>query len=163
MALDLILLSALLAAALWTVMSTRLMRAIVGLAFTSVVLSVIIYRLNAPLAAVFELSVCAGLIPVIFLTTISFTARLSKEGAAKRRRERFAQFLYLPFIIIVAGLFLGRYLNLHPLNLPSSLAVQTEDVRSLLWNFRHLDLFGQVIVLLAGVFGVAVLFKEQKK
>jgi len=38
-----------------------------------------------------------------------------------------------------------------------------QDVRNVLWNVRHLDLLGQIIVLLAGAFSVVVFFKEEKK
>ena len=37
------------------------------------------------------------------------------------------------------------------------------DVRDVLWNSRQLDIFGQIVVLLAGVFGIVLLFKETKK
>ena len=37
------------------------------------------------------------------------------------------------------------------------------DVRTVLWNSRQLDLFGQILILLAGVFGVLVLFKREGK
>ena len=37
------------------------------------------------------------------------------------------------------------------------------DVRTVLWNVRQLDLFGQILILLAGVFGVLVLFKREEK
>ncbi|MCX5668965.1 MAG: hypothetical protein NTX89_02430, partial [Candidatus Omnitrophica bacterium] len=109
MTLDLILLSALLLSVIWTVMTVRLVRSVVGLALTSAILAVIIYRLNSPLAAVFELSVCSGLISVIFITTVSFTQRISKEKFLIRRRERLLRFLYLPLIIIVVGLLLVKY------------------------------------------------------
>lgn len=161
MALNLILLSGLLLAAIWTVMTIRLIRSIVGLALTSAILSVIMYRLNSPLAAVFELSVCSGLISVIFITTVSFTQRVSKERLLIRRRERLKRFLYLPFIIIVAGLLLMEYLKIPQFELP--LPVTEPGVRGVLWNLRHLDLLGQVIILLAGVFGVVILFKETDK
>jgi NADH-quinone oxidoreductase subunit J len=161
MILDFILLSGLLLAAFWAVMTVRLIRSIVGLALTSVMLSVIMYRLNCPLAAVFELSVCAGLIPVIFIITVSFTATVSKEQLPARRKERFMKFWYLPFIVIVAGLLLSQYLNIPKIELP--LPIYVQNVRNVLWNMRSLDLLGQIIVLLAGAFGVAVLFKESKK
>lgn len=161
MALDLILLSALLLSAIWTVMTVRLVRSVVGLALTSAILAVIIYRLNSPIAAVFELSVCSGLISVIFITTVSFTQRISKERFIIRRRERLLRFLYLPFIIIVVGLLLVRYLKIPQFGLP--LPVQATDVRLVLWNMRHLDLLGQVIILIAGVFGVVIFFKEPDK
>jgi NADH-quinone oxidoreductase subunit J len=161
MALDLILLLSLLLAAIWTVMTIRLIRSIVGLALTSAILSVIMYRLNSPLAAVFELSVCSGLISVIFITTVSFTQRITKERLLIRRRERLARFLYLPFIIVVVGLLLFQYFKIPQFELP--VPVKGPDVRAVLWNLRHLDLLGQAIILLAGVLGVVILFKEVDK
>lgn len=158
---DLFLLSGLLLAALWTVMTVRLIRAVVGLALTSAILSAIMYRLASPLAAVFELSVCSGLISVIFITTVSFTQRVSKERLRVRRRERFIKFGYLPLIVIAFGLFLWRYLKIPRIDAP--LEARALDVRHVLWNLRHLDLLGQVIILLVGVFGVIVLFKEAKE
>jgi len=142
-------------------MTVRLVHAVVGLALTSAILAVIIYRLNSPLAAVFELSVCSGLISVIFITTVSFTQRISKERFIIRRRERLLRFLYLPFIIIVAGWLLIKYLRIPQFSLPSAASVT--DARLVLWHLRHLDLLGQVIILIAGVFGVVVFFKETNK
>ena len=163
MIINLILLFGLILAALWTVMTVRLIRSIVGLALTSAILSVVMYRLHSPLAAVFELSVCSGLISVIFVTTVSFTQRMSKEDLLIRRKERFLKYWYLPIILIVAGLLLSRYLLTPQFTLISLEPVKGVDVRHLLWNTRHLDLLGQVVMLLAGALGVVVLFKESKK
>ena len=66
MKLDLILLGGMLLCCLWAVMARGLLRAAIALATTSVVLAIIMFRLDSPLAAVFELSVCAGLITVVF-------------------------------------------------------------------------------------------------
>jgi len=142
-------------------MTIRLVHSVVGLALTSAILAVIMYRLNSPLAAVFELSVCSGLISVIFITTVSFTQRISKERFIVRRRERLLRFLYLPFIIIIVGLLLVRYLKIPQFSLPC--LAQVTDVRLVLWNMRHLDLLGQAIIIIAGVFGVVVFFKEPNK
>jgi len=49
--------------------------AAISLAALSAVLAIIFYRLNSPYAAVIELSVCAGLITALFVTTISLTRR----------------------------------------------------------------------------------------
>ncbi len=161
MLINLILLFALVLAALWTVTTPRLIRAIVGLAITSAILSVIMYQLSSPLAAVFELSVCSGLISVIFVVTISFTRRVSKEELLVRRKQKIIKYWYLPVILIAAGLLLNHYLlaNLNSSVLPA----QEGDVRNLIWNSRHLDLFGQAVILLVGALGVVVLFKEPKK
>jgi NADH-quinone oxidoreductase subunit J len=159
--LDKILFIMLLGAAVWTVMTTRLMKSIMGLAVTSVMVSVILFRLKSPLAAVFELSVCAGLISVIFITAVSFTERLGKAAFQIRRRERFQKFQYLFLVLAIAALALwGVRIPLH-FELPAAPAVT--DTRVVLWNLRPLDLFGQIVVLLAGAFGVIVFFKERNK
>ena len=159
MILDLVLVGALVLAALWAVMTTRLIRSVVGLALTSAILSIVLFRLDSPFAAVFELSVCSGLISVIFITTVSFTARVSKEKLAIRHRERIVKYWYLPVVLTAAALFLIRHLNVPVL---AALPPEPGDVRNLLWNVRHLDILGQVVILLAGVFGVVVFFKETK-
>jgi NADH-quinone oxidoreductase subunit J len=161
MMINIVLLSGLVCAALWTVMTVRLIRSVVGLALTSAILSAVMFRLSSPLAAVFELSVCAGLIPVIFITTVSFTQRVSNERLRIRIRERFVKFWYLPLLVVVIGALLVRYLKIPACGMP--VPPQETDVRVVLWNLRHLDLIGQAIILLAGVLGVVVLFKEPQK
>ena len=161
MEINLVLLVCLLLASLWTVMTVRLVRAVFALAVTSAILSIILFRLNAPLAAVFELSVCAGLISVIFVATVSFTQRVSQERLVIRKKERFLKFWPLPIIIVTAAIFLYSYTK--PLSLPVLPVSQNNDVRYVLWNQRHLDLLGQIIALLIAAVGVVVLFKERKK
>ncbi len=156
-----VLLICLLLASLWTVMTVRLVRAVVGLGLTSAILSIIMFRLDSPLAAVFELSVCAGLISVIFVTTVSFTQRLTQDRLRMRKKERLAKFWLLPFIIVIVAVLLYNYTK--PANFARPPAAQNEDVRYILWNKRHLDLLGQIAALLVAAVGVVVLFKEQKK
>jgi NADH-quinone oxidoreductase subunit J len=145
-------------AAAWTVMTVRLLRAVIGLALTSVILTIIMFKLNSPLAAVFELSVCAGLISAIFISCISLTQRLTDEQAAARQKERFSKFWLLPVILVIAGITLYQ---VHiPLGFHLQAAPVESDVRNIIWNLRHLDLLGQIVILLAGAFGVVVLFKD---
>jgi NADH-quinone oxidoreductase subunit J len=156
--LDVTLLVALLLAALFTVMSVRLIRSVIGLAVTSVLLTVIMFRLNAPLAAVFELSVCAGLIPAIFISTIGLTARTAPDDLAALRRAKIKRYWPLPVILVIVTVALTRVVLPH---VPESL-VATGTVQEILWNHRQIDLIGQVVVLLAGALGVVVLVKERK-
>ncbi|MCX5697115.1 MAG: NADH-quinone oxidoreductase subunit J [Candidatus Omnitrophica bacterium] len=161
MQLDWFIIFSLVTASLWTVMTRSLLRSGIGLALTSVILAIFMFRLNSPLAAVFELSVCAGLISVLFISTISLTHPLSAQEKIQHMWVRLARFWFLPLLVIVlvVGLLLMR--SRPQIHMP--LAQDLKDARVVLWNFRQIDLLGQAIVLLAGVFGVVVLFKERQK
>jgi NADH-quinone oxidoreductase subunit J len=158
MTVNIILGVALVLVALWTVMTARLLRSVIGLALTSVILTIIMFKLNSPLAAVFELSVCAGLISAIFISCIGLTQRLSDVQFAERQKERLSKFWLLPVILVLTGVALYQ---LHiPLDFHLQAAPTENDVRIILWNLRHLDLVGQIVILLAGAFGVVALFKD---
>lgn len=161
---DIVLILLLLVISVGTVITIRLLRAAVGLALVSALLTIVMYRMGAPVAAVFELSVCAGLILVIFISTISLTQRLTPDRIIQVERETLRRFWFLPIIIVVIAVFLSQ------VNLPVGDAAATVakaapspmGVREVLWNLRHMDLIGQVVILLAGAFGVLILFKRGK-
>lgn len=151
------LLVALVLAALWTVQS-HIVRAAIGLAVVSVVLTALMFQMGAPLAAVFELSVCAGLITAVFVSTISLTRRLTPEQSARCRARRSKAFHPA---IVVAGcvgalLWIGSYV----LDVAPAAAEASGTVREVLWGARRLDLVGQIVVLFVGVYGVVILFKD---
>lgn len=156
MTIDVVLLALLLAAVLGTVMAGRLLRAAIGLALSSAVLSVLLFRLDAPMAAAFELSVCAGLIPALFLSAISMTQQ-NPLGASKGARSlRKLFFVALPVLMILAGLAVV-FVHRSPAFVPPA---ESADVRLVLWGARHLDLLGQILILLGGTFGVVILVRE---
>jgi len=159
MTIDMILLAAFVIGAVWTMMATRLLYSVVALAFTSAILTILMFRLDSPLAAVFELSVCAGLVSAVFISTISLTKRVSPEELVVRRKERLSLFWLLPIMVILAGIALSQVHLPIDFNLPQP---KNNDVRIILWNLRHLDLLGQIVILLGGAFGVVTLFKEWK-
>ena len=160
MNLNLIIILALVISALWTAMTTRLLRSAVGLAITSAILSILIFRLASPIAAVFELSVCAGLIFAIFIISITVTQRVSPEEFIVRKKERLLKFWPLPIIVIAAAIILTQVHFQTTFNLPAQ--TEVNNVKIILWNLRHLDLLGQIVILLTGAFGVVILFKEWK-
>lgn len=161
MQINLIILIVLTVAALWTVMTRSLLRCGIGLALTSAILTIIMFRLSSPLAAVFELSVCAGLISVLFISTISLTEASTKEEKLQHMKYRLSRFWYLPFIIVIGGIVLSL-LNIK-LNFQLPMPEAETDVRNVMWNVRQIDLLGQIIILLTGVFGVVIFFKRKTK
>ncbi len=142
-------------------MTRSLLRSAIGLALVSLVLTIIMFRLSSPLAAVFELSVCAGLIPVLFISTISLTYPLSKQEMMEHFKARLRRFWYLPVLVVIVGVILSLLKIKPDITLP--LPESAKDVRDVLWNLRPIYLIGQIIVLLAGAFGVVILFKDSKK
>jgi len=148
-------------AALWAAMTRSLLRSAIGLGLISLILTIIMFRLHSGLAAVFELSVCAGLIPVLFVSSISLTHPLTKEEVLQHMKDRIRRFWYLPFIIVAVGIALSLITVKLSIKLPPPEIVR--DARAVLWNERPLYLAGQIIVLLVGVFSVVILFKESRK
>jgi NADH-quinone oxidoreductase subunit J len=148
-------------AALWASMTTLLLRATIGLALASAMLAVVMYSLGATLAAVLELSVCAGLISVVFVSVISLTQRKPFKEIVKHRIGRLARFWPLPLVLLTGGIALSFVRA--PVQIVLPLPGGDGDVRTVLWTLRQLDLFGQILILLAGVFGVLVLFRKEGK
>jgi len=160
-AVDILLLVLLVLAALWTVMTRSLLRSAIGLAFTSAVLSVLMFQLQSPLAAVFELSVCTGLISVVFIGIISLTQPLTGEQIMRHMKSRLKRFWFLPVILLLVGILLRSIKA--PVDFAPSPLETEKDVRSVLWSIRHLDIIGQIFILLAGSFGVRILFREKEQ
>jgi hypothetical protein len=74
--------------------------------------------------------------------------------------SRLSRFWYLPIILVGLGIFLSFFKLRQDLSMPVLQA--QKDVRVLLWGTRQMDLLGQLLILLAGVFAVIILFKEKK-
>jgi len=161
MAINITVLICLALAALWAVMTRSLLRAAIGLALTSAILTILMFRLDSPVAGVFELSVCSGLISVIFISTISLTHPMTKTQIVQHMKDRLSRFWYLPVVVVIAGIALS--LAHVKINIKIPAPEEVKDARYALWYLRHADLIGQIMMLLAGVFGVVLLFKETKK
>jgi NADH-quinone oxidoreductase subunit J len=153
------LLAALVIAALWTVQTTVL-RAAFGLGIVSALLTALMFEMGAPLAGVFELSICAGLITVILVSTVSLTPPRGRE--AERALEIVRKRRFHPAIILAACVGALIWIGSYQLDVAPAPATG-EDVREVLWGTRRLELVGLMIVLFAGVFAVVVLLKERER
>lgn len=140
-----------------------LVKAAIALALTSALLSVTMFLMGAPLAAVFELSVCAGLITVVFISSISMTRIHTNEELREKRKERRKRFW--PLIAVVVGLFVIMLAMLWPHItelIPIASVTSTDTVQQVIWDKRTTDIVGQVAIILTGVFAVLVFFKEEE-
>ena len=140
-----------------------LLKAAITLALTSALLSLVMFLMGATLAAVFELSVCAGLITVVFISSISMTRIHTSEELREKKKERRKRFL--PLIAVIVGLFAIMLATIWPHItelIPIAAVTPTATVQQVIWDKRTTDLVGQVAIILTGVFAVLVFFKEEE-
>jgi len=130
--------------------------AAVSLAVASIALTLILFAVSAPWAAIFELSVCAGLITVLFVSAVSMIRK--EELFLKEGRLRFA---LLPLLVAVLGLGLwvfGDRLAGALWAIPST--TEKAGIGMLLWGIRIQDLLGQVCMILAGALAIRAFFSK---
>ena len=75
MLIDLVLFISMIGSTVYAIFSHRLLNAAVALGLSSALLATIFFRLQAPFAAGFELSVGAGLISLLFIMAISLARK----------------------------------------------------------------------------------------
>ena len=150
-------------AGIWAVMARNLLKSAISLAIVSVIVTILMFRLNAPLAGVFELSVCTGLITVIFIGAVSITKPMTKEEAILFAQRKLKKYIYLPFLAAFIGIAGMALLKKVPAAISTKVIQDAMGVREILWNVRQLDLFGEIVLLVIGAFGVVMLFKETLK
>ncbi len=159
-----LLLAGLVVSAVACVVIRNLLKASIALSLTSAILAIIMFLLDAPLAAVFELSVCAGLVTVVFISAVSMTRVHSKEELAQRAKARRKRFVWLPVILL--GLLAGVLVVLLPqvsTLVPSGHAPMSAITeQDFFWNKRQADMLGQIVIVLAAVYGVLIFFKEKE-
>ena len=133
-----------------------LLYAAASLAAASVLLSIVLFQFGANIAAAFELSVCAGLITVLFVSTVSLTMDSDQKTEAKLP----AVFL-LPMLALFAGLayFLVHWLAC-ALPTPAT-QVQALTFQEAFWGQRTTDILGQISLVLVGVFGLLAILRAK--
>lgn len=138
----------------------NLLKSAICLGVASIFLAMLFFQMGASYAGVFEISVVAGLITVLFITTIVLTKR---EGGVKERKLTNIFFLLFFVIFIVIDLiimqgFIGK-LSTMPVDLG---IVDKTKFSKVLWSYRTLDLVGQICAIFAGVFSVLALFRNKE-
>lgn len=143
------------------IMFRSILKSAIALAAASAALGIIMFMLGGTWSALFELSVCSGLVTVIFISAISLS-NMDKEELGKVFDDKKRMSL-LPYVLIVCGIIFVVAALSTDIWLPAvkKAAESSVDLREILWNNRQADIWGQIIVLLAGAVAVVVLFKER--
>jgi hypothetical protein len=85
------------------------------------------------------------------------TPETGKEQEAQSR-SWIKSVIYLPFILAAAGI--GVWLLKPSMEIPAAPALSWAEITAQLWA-SPLMIFGLILVVLAGVFGVVVLFRRK--
>jgi len=138
-----------------------MLKSAVALAAASAALGIIMYVLGSVWAALIEISVCSGLVTVIFISAISLSNTDKKE--LEKLYEDKKRMAYLPASLIIGGVILVIIVLSTGSLLPDAvpIAQAADNFREVLWNNRQADIWGQAIVIIAGAVAVTVLFKER--
>jgi len=147
-------------AAVAAVMARELLHSAIMLALVSVGVSLLLFNFQAPWAAVFELSVCAGLITVLFISAVSLIRR--EEGRTPDSRARFYAMPLVMCIMAIAAWFYAVPF-FESLENYARFSERPSSLGAIIWDSRRFDLLGQVSILAAGVFVVNSIFPRRKK
>ena len=135
--------------AVWAVMSRGLLMSAMMLALVSVAVSLAFFSYGAPWAGVFELSVCGGLITVLFIGAVSLIRREDEAHPENRARFHAMPLVLAIFAIAAAAVLPPFFTELSGWIRPGTGGGQ---IGLALWDLRRPDLLGQVLMLAAGVF-----------
>lgn len=125
------------------------------LAFTSALVSWLIYLLGAQILAVIELSVGAGVVTILLVFAINIVGN-EQEVKKPFIPQSVALFIIISAMIMIAGLLLPMD---NPLN---QLAKDPNGLSLALWENRFLDTILQIILIFTCVLGVLSLMEKRE-
>jgi NADH-quinone oxidoreductase subunit J len=133
-----------------------LLKAAISLAVASIFLAIIFFGMGAPYVGVFEISVVAGLITVLFVSTVALT---KGEGDVRESKIPTVIFpIFFIIFIIIDIIIMKKLLDQIPA-MPNP--PEQGSFGQVLWSQRTFDLVGQIAVIFAGVFSVLALFRNR--
>jgi len=147
-----ILAGALVISAFLSIYLERVTHAVISFAIMFILLSGLYFSLNAPFAAIFQLTIGIGTVIVFFL--------LGEMTSPKRRIKQ-------SFRNVVLGIIVAIVLTLPSILVTirseSSMIDESVSFASALWNLRGLDITAQGLIILMISLGVAIAIKRGGK
>ncbi|MBI4802742.1 MAG: hypothetical protein HY796_09505 [Elusimicrobia bacterium] len=145
--------------AIAAVMARSLFLSAIMLALVSVGASLILFDFQAPWAAVFELSACAGFVTALFIGAATLVNH--RDQAAVETRMRFYA---MP--LVMAGAAIAAWFYAVPffesLESWAKFASRPGTLGSVIRDLRRFDLLGLVLILAAGAFAINSIFPWRK-
>ncbi|HTW91189.1 MAG TPA: NADH-quinone oxidoreductase subunit J [bacterium] len=159
MVLHSVLLAGIVLFALLAVFLKDLLRSAICLAVASIFLSIVFFQLGAPYAAVFELSVGAGLVMVLLASAIGLTRRTPPENEEQGRSP--ALILPLIALLVLAVIDIVAFTAMGSRLIATPAEGQAAGFAETLWRVRWVDILAQLGIILVGVFAILALFRKE--
>jgi len=154
----LFLLIGLVAFTILAVLARDLLKAAIALAGASIFLAIIFFRMGGYYVSVFEITIVAGLITVLFIATVNMT-RHQEQDVVESKWPRIIFPLFFLLFLVVDFLVMKKLLG----TIPALQSAETGTFGEILWGKRSFDLIGQIGVIFAGVLSVLALFRKRSK
>lgn len=156
--LQIISLSGLVFFSILAVLLKDLLKAALSLMIASVFLAMLFFFMKAYYAGVFEISVVAGLITVLFVSTIGLTRG---DDFKESRLPSIIFPLFFVWFIIIDILIMGALISNYPLI--TYRPPESGSFGEVFWQRRTFDILAQIGIIFAGVFSVLALFRKRDK
>lgn len=142
------------------VMSRKLLNSAIMLAVASIGISLLLFGYSAPWAGVFELSVCAGLITVLFISAVSLVKE--KEELTREKQVKYYIFpLILSIFVVLSSILVPSYFE----RISNYISIKNEvydvyekKIGDIIWSLRGVDIIAQIILITAGIFAIKHIF-----
>ncbi len=145
------------------VISKKLLNSAIMLAIASIGVSLLLFAYSSPWAAVFELSVCAGLITVLFISAVSLVKSYEDENQ-KEKNIKYSIFpLILSAAVILFSIFVPEYFEKLSNYLPLLKNSSELKIGNIIWSERGVDIIGQITIIAAGIFAIKHIFYKHKE
>ncbi|MBI5929219.1 MAG: NADH-quinone oxidoreductase subunit J [Chloroflexi bacterium] len=140
--------------AIQAIQAKNLLVSVLWLASVSALTTIILFTLDAPHAAVIELSVGAGLVTVLLVFAISIAGGETPPNPESNRKKSFRLVPLIAVLLVLAWIALP---------LPKTIGVGSDakDFAKALWHDRALDVLLQIVLIFSAVLSLLGLLAGQ--
>lgn len=125
---------------------------VLSLSTMMLLLALIYFNLNAPLAAIFQLALGAGTAAIFLLAGDTLTTERNAKTSTKTK-----------FLAIIASAILCVPMIIGTIETDSFVQSIELSLSQTLWDLRAIDVLAQGLVVLTAAIGVIILLKEERR
>ena len=125
---------------------------VLSLSTLMLLLSLLYFNLNAPLAAIFQLALGAGTVAIFLLAGDTLTTQRDATTSLKTK-----------FLAVIASAVLCVPMIVGTIETGSVIESMEISLSETLWDLRAIDILAQGLVVLTAAIGVIILLREERR